>query len=57
MITPCISICTLRDDGLCEGCLRTTDEIGGWSLMTEAERQRVMFDVLPQRRARESGDA
>ncbi len=51
MITPCISICTLRDDGLCEGCLRTTDEIGNWGSMSDSERQRVMFEVLPKRRA------
>jgi uncharacterized protein len=53
IITPCISICTLRNDGLCEGCLRTADEISAWGSMAEMERQRVMYEVLPQRRARE----
>lgn len=53
MITPCISVCTLRDDGLCEGCLRTTDEISNWGSMAEGDRQRVMFELLPARRARE----
>jgi predicted Fe-S protein YdhL (DUF1289 family) len=53
IITPCISICTLRSDGLCEGCLRTADEISAWGSMAEMDRQRVMYEVLPLRRARE----
>jgi uncharacterized protein len=52
-LTPCISVCNLRDDGLCEGCLRTGDEISNWGSMAESERLRVMFEVLPERRARE----
>ena len=56
MITPCISICTLRDDGLCEGCLRTGDEIANWSAMSEEARQRVMYETLPLRRAAEGRD-
>lgn len=53
IITPCISVCTLRDDGLCEGCLRTADEISAWGGMHESERQRVMYETLPKRRALE----
>lgn len=53
MITPCISVCTLRQDGLCEGCLRTADEITQWSAMSEEARQRVLYETLPQRRAAE----
>jgi uncharacterized protein len=53
IITPCISVCSLRADGLCEGCLRTADEISAWGSMAEAERQRVMFETLPKRRALE----
>ncbi len=27
--------------GLCEGCLRTLDEIAGWSAMTDAGKRAV----------------
>lgn len=49
ILTPCIGVCSLRLDGLCDGCLRTTDEIARWSTMSEAERERVMELVLPAR--------
>jgi uncharacterized protein len=57
IITPCISVCALRDDGLCEGCLRTADEISAWGSMAEMDRQRVMYEVLPERRAREESSS
>ena len=31
VLSPCIGVCTLDDDGLCEGCLRTTSEIAPWA--------------------------
>ena len=49
VITPCIGICTLGRDGLCEGCLRTGAEIGAWSQLTNSERRRIMDEVLPRR--------
>ena len=48
--SPCISVCRMdAKSGLCEGCLRTLDEIAAWSLMDEADKQAV-WDVLPERR-------
>jgi predicted Fe-S protein YdhL (DUF1289 family) len=53
-LSPCIGICTLGDDGLCDGCLRTGAEIGAWGQLPDAERQRIMIEVLPLReRARD----
>ena len=52
VLSPCIGVCTLADDGLCEGCLRTTAEIARWSQMNDDERLRLMETVLP---AREQG--
>ncbi|MBK6436895.1 MAG: DUF1289 domain-containing protein [Rhodanobacteraceae bacterium] len=49
VITPCIGVCTIADDGLCEGCARTLDEIGGWGGMTDERRRVLMDDVLPAR--------
>jgi predicted Fe-S protein YdhL (DUF1289 family) len=48
--TPCIGICRLDPQGYCIGCRRTIDEIGRWRAMSEAERLRVMRDVLPLRK-------
>ena len=49
--TPCIRTCTLDRDGVCIGCRRTVDEIIRWRDMGEAERLRLMRDVLPLRAA------
>lgn len=54
VLTPCVGICTLDASGLCEGCLRTIDEITGWRAYTDAERARIMRDVLPAREAARS---
>jgi predicted Fe-S protein YdhL (DUF1289 family) len=49
MISPCILVCAMDDaTGLCVGCGRTGDEIGAWTLYTEAERAAVMA-ALPAR--------
>ncbi|MBV1868997.1 MAG: DUF1289 domain-containing protein [Marinosulfonomonas sp.] len=49
--SPCTDLCTMHPDtGLCLGCARTIDEIGGWSQLTPAERARVMAE-LPNRDA------
>lgn len=49
MESPCIKICTYDPgSGLCRGCGRTLDEIGGWFSMTDVERRAVM-DKLPER--------
>jgi predicted Fe-S protein YdhL (DUF1289 family) len=54
--SPCISVCQLDAAGmLCVGCLRTIDEIAGWSSFTEAERRRVL-SLLPTRRSAATPD-
>lgn len=48
--TPCIQVCVVDPASrLCRGCGRTLDEIGRWTIMTDAERRRVMAE-LPARR-------
>lgn len=51
VITPCIGICTLGPDGLCDGCFRTGDEIAQWSQLPDLERLAIMNEVLPAREA------
>ncbi len=48
--SPCVSICRMDSrSGWCEGCLRTLDEIAGWSVMDDDQKRRV-WKLLPQRR-------
>lgn len=51
VLSPCIGICSIDDDGLCMGCHRTTGEIAAWPMMDDGARLRLMEDVLPQRSA------
>jgi uncharacterized protein len=48
--SPCISICRMNDaTGLCEGCLRTIDEIAAWSVLDD-EARRAVWDAIARRR-------
>ena len=51
VLSPCIGICSLDSEGLCEGCHRTAGEIARWSQMSDDERLRLMTQVLPEREA------
>ncbi|HEX6018434.1 MAG TPA: DUF1289 domain-containing protein [Burkholderiaceae bacterium] len=49
--SPCINVCRIdASSGWCEGCLRTIDEIAGWSAMSDDDK-RVVWKALEQRRA------
>jgi uncharacterized protein len=51
MPSPCVNVCRMNEaNGLCEGCLRTLDEIATWSLLDDAEK-RAIWRELSQRRA------
>jgi predicted Fe-S protein YdhL (DUF1289 family) len=52
--TPCNRTCSLDRDGVCLGCHRTVDEIVRWREMDEAERLRMMREVLPLRAKRKA---
>jgi uncharacterized protein len=49
ILSPCIGICALDASGLCEGCLRTSAEIGAWSTLSDHQRAHIMDVVLPAR--------
>jgi len=50
--SPCTSVCVIdRRAGLCEGCLRTLDEIAAWEDMS-AEEQWGVLRAAEERRAR-----
>ncbi|MBB5015615.1 hypothetical protein HNQ58_001519 [Rehaibacterium terrae] len=52
ILSPCVGVCALDDEGYCQGCLRHVDEIARWSLMGDDERLRLMDEVLPAREVR-----
>ena len=44
--SPCIRICVVHpEERLCVGCLRTIEEIAGWSRLSPAERAAIMADL------------
>jgi uncharacterized protein len=48
--SPCINICRMSPaTGLCEGCLRTLDEIAAWSRLDD-DAKRAVWLLLDQRR-------
>ena len=53
--TPCVQVCIVDGaTGLCLGCHRTLQEIGGWSRLTDAERASIMAE-LPGRAGKTTG--
>lgn len=60
--SPCIKVCVVHPAArLCVGCLRTLDEIAGWSRMTPEARRTVMArlparaPLIQQRRGGRAG--
>lgn len=58
VISPCISVCRMNaDTGLCEGCLRTLQEIAAWSGLTDTARLSVLEAIEVRRSAPATGTA
>lgn len=52
--SPCVSVCTMNEQtGLCNGCLRTLDEIAHWGLYDDDEK-RAVWAQLAERRAQQA---
>ena len=50
--SPCVKLCVVHpEERICVGCVRSIDEISGWSRMTHEERADVMAE-LPERAPR-----
>ena len=50
--SPCIKVCIVHPaERICTGCLRTIDEIGAWSRMSNVART-ALLEELPSRAAR-----
>jgi predicted Fe-S protein YdhL (DUF1289 family) len=59
--SPCIRICVVHpEERICTGCLRSIDEISGWSKMSDAERTEILAELpgrAPRLRKRRGGRA
>jgi predicted Fe-S protein YdhL (DUF1289 family) len=56
MNSPCIKFCQIdQETGLCAGCLRSLDEIAGWTSFTEEQRAEIMSEI-PTRRPPEAAE-
>ena len=48
--SPCINVCRMDPrSGLCEGCLRTMDEIMQWSTAGESQKRAVWVEIWQRR--------
>ena len=49
--SPCINVCKMdASTGWCEGCLRSIDEIAGWSSF-DNDAKRAVWDAIEARHA------
>lgn len=51
--SPCVGVCTIAPDNLCEGCFRSLDEISQWAQMSNQQRRETVSRTW--QRAREAG--
>lgn len=50
--SPCINVCTMNAaTGLCDGCLRTLDEIVQWGSAAESYKQTVWLEIKRRQQA------
>ena len=49
--SPCISVCWLNEDNICEGCYRNAEEITVWSVSGNQEKHQIMEKVAVRRKA------
>ena len=47
--SPCVSICLLDEENICQGCFRSADEITDW-LMASAQQKRDILQRTVERR-------
>lgn len=43
--SPCINICKMGPDGLCQGCLRTIEEIRAWRASDDDYKRAVWQEI------------
>lgn len=41
--SPCVHVCNLNDNDICEGCYRSADEIAQWVELTDENKRDVLL--------------
>lgn len=42
LVSPCVSVCTIHEDiDVCQGCLRTIEEIARWGMSTPVQQRAI----------------
>ncbi|MBL8324873.1 MAG: DUF1289 domain-containing protein [Rubrivivax sp.] len=50
--SPCVNVCRMNAaSGLCEGCLRTLDEVAAWSQLPDDAKRAVWAELAARRAA------
>lgn len=49
--SPCVSICVLSDDDICQGCFRNAQEITDWFMSTNEDKQAILERAAQRRQA------
>ena len=53
VVSPCIGICRMSADGsVCEGCLRTLDEIAAWGGASDEAKRAILHEIALRRTQR-----
>lgn len=56
--SPCINVCVIDEcTGFCAGCLRSLDEIAGWSRFTDDDKREVLVRVEVRRKTAHQAQA
>ena len=51
--SPCVSVCTMdAQSGLCDGCLRSLQEIADWSVLPDAQKKALWPVLVARAKAR-----
>ncbi len=50
--SPCVRTCTLDDEDICIGCLRSLDEICAWGSASNEQRRAILLEVEARRSRR-----
>ena len=47
--SPCVSICVLDEDDICQGCFRTAEEITDWFMADDDKRVEIILRAKERR--------
>ena len=49
--SPCVKICKVTSNNLCDGCYRTVEEISNWSSYSDKEKEIIIFSSKERKKS------